>query len=735
MLELVVVIDLILGKWIEAGVIAMLLVGNALMGFRQENRAQTALALLRGRLTVSTRVRRDGQWQKLPATELVPDDLVHLRVGDIVPADVRVLNGQIQVDQAQLTGESLPSDLQLGSTGHAGSFVSRGEATGLVTATGPRTYFGKTAELVRTAEAPRRLEALIMKIATYLGALVMILAVTAFVTMIIRGVPLSEMLPFGMMLLVASVPVMLPTMFTMSAALGSRALAEDGILVTRLSAIQDAASMDVLCLDKTGTLTENRLTVEKLEPTAQTTADQLLRWGALASDEATQDPIDLAILKSAAERDLIADSPQRVEFVPFDPTTKRSEATFRQEGQSLRVVKGAPITVAELTQTQWKEIAGDVARLSASGARVLAVAAGTESSLRMGGFIALSDPPRTDSAALIADLRKTGVRILLVTGDGEATARAIADKVGIKGEVAPAGTLREGLDPAVADRFTIFAGVFPQEKFYLVEALQQTGHMVGMTGDGVNDAPALRQADVGIAVAQATDVAKAAASLVLTKPGLGEIITVIDGSRRIFQRMRNFALAMISRKLSTPTFYALWVILAGAFAVKPVQMILLMFAGDIAMMSVSTDRVAPSPMPDRWAVGLLSATGLSFAALLLLLNSAVFWTARNVLQLGPAEVQTLVFVWLVFAGSQCVLYLTRGRGFVWTKPYPGRWVILATIIDIGLVTLLATQGLLMASIPVSLIGAMLALAVLFLLFADLLKVALGRLIPKFMSDR
>jgi H+-transporting ATPase len=417
-------------------------------------------------------------------------------------------------------------------------------------------------------------------------------------------------------------------------------------------------------------------------------------------------------------------------FVPFDPSTKRSEASIRQEDQLLRIVKGAPATVAEMADAPWPKIAADVARLSADGSRVLAVATGAESSLRMAGLITLRDPPRSDSAALIADLRKRGVRVLLVTGDGEATARAIAARVGITGEVAPAGTLRENLDPASAARFEIFAGVFPQEKFILVQVLQKAGHMVGMTGDGVNDAPALRQADVGIAVASATDVAKAAASLVLTKPGLGEIVMAIDESRRIFQRMQNFVLAMISRKLSNPTFFALGVILLGTFALKPVQMVLLMFAGDLATMSVSTDLATPSPMPDRWAVRRLTATGLSFAALLLLLSGAIFWVAMNVLQLGLPETQTLLFVWLVFGGSQSVLYLTRGRGMFWTKPYPGRWLIFATLLDVGVVTLLATFGWLMAPIPLSLIGAALVLAIVFLIFADLLKVMLAHLMTK-----
>lgn len=727
MLELALIIDLFLGKWIEAAVIAALLVSNGIVAFRQESRAREALELLRHRLTVSARVFRDGKWRKVPARELVPGDLVHLRVGDVVPADLRLTAGQIGVDQSQLTGEALALSLQAQGTAFAGSLVTRGEASAVVTATGARTYFGKTAELVRTAEAPRRVEMLIVKIATYLGAVVVVFAVLAFAAMILRGTPASEMLPFGVMLLVASVPVALPMMFSMSAALGARKLAEGGVLVTRLSAIQDAASMDVLCLDKTGTITENHLRLARVEPFAGTPVDELLQLAAMASDEATQDSIDLAILGAASERGLLASLPPRLGFVPFDPSTKRSEASVERDGGVLRVVKGAPAIIAELASASWPEIAPTVARLSADGSRVLAVASGKDAQLSFKGFVTLSDPPRPDSAALIADLRKRGVRVLLVTGDGEATARAIAAQVGITGDVAPAGTLKGRPDAGGVSGFAIFPGVYPEEKFRLIEGLQRSGHVVGMTGDGVNDAPALRQADVGIAVAQATDVAKAAAGLVLTRPGLGEIVTAIDESRRIFRRMKNFVLTMTSRKLSMPTFFALGVILAGSFVLQPVQIVLLLLVGDLASMAVSTDRVTPSAAPDRWAITPLMATGLSIAAILLALNGAVFLSAASVFRLDAAATQTLVFVWLVFGASQAVLYLTRGQGFFWSRPYPGRLLILATVAAVGLVTLLASQGWLMAPIPLPLIGAMLLLAMVFLIVGDLLQVGIARL--------
>lgn len=727
MLELAVALDLVLGRWVEAGVIFALLLFNAILGFFQERRTQRALALLRQRLTVRARVRRDGRWQVIPATGLVPGDLVHLRAGDVVPADVGLTEGQIQVDESSLTGESLPADRAPEGTAYAGALVKRGEATGVVAATGTRTYFGKTAELVRIASAPPRVDNLIMGLTKDLAALDVLLALAVLLVTVARGTALLPVLPFVLMLLVASVPVALPAMFTMSASLGARGLAEKGVLVTRLSAIEDAAGIDVLCLDKTGTLTENSLIVGDLAPAAATTADELLRLAALASDEATQDPIDLAVLQAAHAHGLLTSLPARVDFVPFDPSTKRSEAAVHENGQTVRVVKGEPATVAELAQADWPVLEQEVARLSADGSRVLAVATGVERDLHLAGLVALGDPPRPDSAALVTNLVSRGVRVLLVTGDGAATARALAAKVRIAGEVAPEGTIHEGFDAAATARFGVFPRCFPADKFLLVKALQKAGHVVGMTGDGVNDAPALRQADVGIAVASATDVAKAAASIVLTKPGLGEIMMAVDGSRMIFRRMQTFMLTMNARKIGIPLFLALGVLVLGAFVLNPLLMVLLMFATDLATMFVSMDRVTPSPGPEHWDIRRLVTTGSGLAGLLLLVSAAVYWVGSNTLRLSGAETQTLVFVWLVFGGAQAVLYLTRARSFFWTKPRPGRWLLLASLFDILAVTLLAGLGWLMAPIPLFLVAGAFVLAVLFLVVGDLVKVGLMHL--------
>jgi len=725
MLEFAVFFDLVAKRWAEAAIISVWLVFSCVMGFLQEDRAQRALALLRQRLVISTRVRRDGRWKVVPASELVPDDRVYLRVGDIAPADIRVADGHVQVDQSQLTGESLPVGCDVGGTVYAGSLVTQGETTGIIVATGSRTYFGKTAELVRLAKAPARLEILIVQIAKYLSAFNLSVAIVVLLTAVIRGVPLMVVLPFLLVLMVLSVPVAAPMMFTMSATLGSRMLAKNGILVTRLSAIEDGATMDVLCLDKTGTLTENRLVVDEVVAFAQHTKDEVLRLAASTSNEAAQNAIDLAILGAARGAGDLAAPITRIKYSPFDQNKKYSECLVRVDGREQRIILGEPFTIAKMVSSSTSDVIKEVERVVAEGKRVLALAVGEGTDdLQIMGLIALNDAIRVDSKELISKLRQNGIRVLLVTGDNEVTARAVANQVGLTGKVAPHGFIRDGLTAKELDEYEVFARVLPEDKFILVRALQRAGHVVGMTGDGVNDAPALRQADVGIAVSGANDVAKAAASLVLTRPGLEGIITAIGGSRKIYQRMKNFVLAMVSRKLSLPPFVAVGVLAFGSFVVSPMLMIIHMFTSDISTMALSTDQVTPSPQPDRWSVRALVTTGLALAALLLSSSIAVFWAAASVPWLDAPETQTVVFLWMVFSAGQATPYATRNRGFFWKKPYPSRWMIAVTAAVVSLVSLLATMGWLMAPIPASLTLGILGTAVLYLFAASILKVSL-----------
>jgi len=724
MLELALVLEVVLGKTAEAVVIAALLLFNALLSFVQESRAQNALALLRRRLALKARVLRDSHWGLLPAEELVTGDVVHLRVGDLVPADVRLADGQLLVDQSVLTGEALPAEIGPEAIAYAGTVIRRGEATGTVSATGTRTSFGKTAELVRTAKATSHLERIILRIVTVLVALDLILTVTVLGDALQTGVRLSEILPFALILLIASVPVALPATFTLASALGSLELATRGVLVTRLSAIEEAAGMDVLCTDKTGTITQNQLAVGALRPYSPGTPDELLMLAALASDEATQDPIDLAILQAARERGATGTTSERLRFLPFDPATKRSEAFVRQDDRVIRVVKGAPRVIADLCVAADARVEPDVEDLSATGARVLAVAAGSEEALSLVGLVALADPPRPDSRTLIQRLRQLGVRVLMLTGDGPATARAVAAEVGIGENVCPPNGLPDPVDSSTLQRFDIYAGVFPEDKFRLVSALQRDGHLVGMTGDGVNDAPALKQADVGIAVASATDVAKAAASLVLTGPGLGDVVEAVTNSRRIYQRMLTYTLNMSVKKIEIPLFLSLGLLIGRVFVITPLLMVLLIFANDFATMAITTDRVEPSPTPDRWAIRPLVTTALAIALLLLVFNGGVFLASRDLWRLSLAQTQTLIFAWLVFS-SQATVYLVRERRHFWASR-PGRWLLVTTLVDVALVSLFATRGLLMAPVPPVLVGVMLLLSLVYLVVADTLKSLVSR---------
>ncbi|HTN43083.1 MAG TPA: plasma-membrane proton-efflux P-type ATPase [Nitrospiria bacterium] len=722
MLEAAIVLQLFLDKPDEAIIIALLLVFNAGLSFVHENRANKALALLRNRLAVRARVRRDDRWQRIPAKELVPEDVVYLRLGDLVPADIRLSEGALLLDQSALTGESLPVEAGPGVTAYAGAVIKRGEATGKVVATGTQTYFGKTAELVQTARTVSHLESLIFTIVKYLIALDSVLVVALLIYSVATGMPLSDVVPFALILLVASVPAALPATFTLATALGAQELITRGVLVTRLSAIEEAAGMDILCSDKTGTLTRNRLRLAALRPYPPHTEEELLRLASMACDDAGQDPLDLAILAAARERDPLFSAGRRAEFLPFDPETRRTEAVFERDGQRLRIIKGAPRAVAAQVPSP-PEINSEVERLAGEGYRVMAVAAGVDGALRFTGLLALEDPLREDSASLVHRLREQGVRVLMVTGDNLDTARAVASRVGIGNRACPAEALRADDGVRVLD-YDVFARVFPEDKFRLVRALQQAGHVTGMTGDGVNDAPALKQAEVGVAVAEATDVAKSAAGLVLTQPGLSEVVAAVETSRRIYQRMLTYTLNKIVKTLEFAIFLSLGVMLTGVLVITPLLMVLLLFTNDFVTMAIAADRVSYSPGPDRWDIPTLMLTAGTLAVPVLILSFAVFFAARDWLRLPLPQLQTLIFVMLVFTG-QGMVYLVRERRRFWHSR-PGSWLLLSTFLDMILVAIFATRGILMAPIPSALVAGLLALVAGILIGVDFLKVGVFR---------
>jgi H+-transporting ATPase len=628
------------------------------------------------------------------------------------------------MDQSTLTGESSPVDGEPGGTGYAGAVVKRGEADGEVTATGSHTSFGKTAELVRMAKTSSHLAEIVFAIVKYLIYADIFLAVFVVAYALITRVGWPVILPYALILLVASVPVALPATFTLATALGAAELVRNGVLVTRLSAIEEAAAMTILASDKTGTLTENRLTLGAVHAYHSFSDEQVLLWGVLASDEATQDPLDIAILTAAREKGLkISDTV--LHFTPFDPASKRSEALVRTaDGSTMRVTKGAPQTIASLSGNEDGAIEQDVTELADNGYRVLAVATRDEgSSFKLAGLLGLQDIPRSDSKALIRKLNNLGVRVLMITGDDPRTAKAIAEQVGISGDLCDSETLRGEVLPETLE-CNIFAGVFPEDKFHLVEAIQSTGGIVGMTGDGVNDAPALKQAEVGIAVSSATDVAKAAASLVLTTPGLSNILSAVETSRRIYQRMLTYTLNKIIKTFQVALFLSLGFLISKEFVVTPLLIVLLLFANDFVTMSISTDNVSYSTIPDRWHIRTLMQVAFILAIPVLLLSFGFFFVANNLLHLPIAQMQTLMFVMLVFTG-QVNVYLVRERRPFW-KSLPSRWMLLGTTMDVIVISILASQGILMAAIPFSLVILSLLATLLYLPLVDGLKIIVFR---------
>ena len=704
MLELIMVLSAVLGNYSDLAVVSALLVINAVLSFTQEHRAAGVVEALRRRLQVSARVRRESSWQVIPSRELVPGDIVRVRPGDIIPADVKLLTGALTVDQSALTGESKDADKASGDVLSSGSVVRRGEGNGVVTLTGARTSLGRTTELVQRARPKLHIEAVVAKVVRWLFVILAALLGSVVVLSLIRRVPLVEMVPLMLVLLMSAVPVALPVMFTVSMSIGSKELAKRGVLVTRLSAAEDAATMDVLCVDKTGTITMNQLTVTGVIPLEHATESDVLIAGALASREANQDPIDLAFLAAAKERHVFDGQPAvtPVSFAPFDAKNRRTEAVVEQSGQRLRVMKGAVRTVAEACGLQPPEIAKLEARVGESalkGYRSLAVARGLETGTpALVGLVTLYDPPRPDAKQLIAALRDLGVSVKMLTGDALAVASEIARGVGLPNirrmadlKAAGAQAGNESVDLLAGTDG--FAEVFPEDKYVVVQHLQAAGHVTGMTGDGVNDAPALREAEVGIAVSTATDVAKGAASVVLTEPGLTNIVALVEQGRVIYQRVLTWIINKISRTILKAAFVAIAFVVTGKFVGSAFAMLLLVFMTDFAKVSLATDHVRPSRKPETWNIGgfiVVSAVlGIAMVAEALF----ILWIGWSRFGLGTNDnaLHTFSFLTLLYFAAFSVVS-ARERSWFWAT-MPSKTLVAALTVDALAGTVLTFVGL------------------------------------------
>jgi H+-transporting ATPase len=710
MLEVIIILSWFLHKYSDAYIVMGLLVFNAVIGFVQEYNADNAVESLKKKLQINVKLLRDGEWKTLGARELVPGDIIRIRIGDFVPADIKIIGGDISVDQSALTGESLEVEKKAEEIIYSGSIVTKGEATGIATLTGANTKFGKTIELVRTAKPKSHIDEVISKVVKLLLLVVGILLSIALVVSLLKGINLLEILPLLLVLLLGAIPVALAAMFTVCMALGSKELVKEGVLVTRLNAPDDAASMDVLCVDKTGTLTMNKLSVAKIEAAKGFTEDNVLLYGALASQEANHDSIDMAFINAAKQKNiLINDFVQKI-FIPFDPQNRKTEATIEKSGEVFRVMKGAFNVIAQVcgidekTSAIWEV---KIIEFGKEGYRTLAIArSGENSTLQFAGLVALHDPPRDDSKKLINEIRNLGITIKMLTGDAQPIAAEIAKAVDIGNSIIKATELQKTDKENVVELLEKNSGVaevYPKDKYDIVKAFQAKGYIVGMTGDGVNDAPALKQAEVGIAVSNATDVAKGAASIVLTQEGLVNILSPIKVGRMMFERINTWILNKITRTIAKTIFVVVAFLILGKFIISASAMLIMIFMTDFVKISLSTDNVKWSAKPAKWDINGLAKIGIVIGLIMAIEAFGILYIGLSNFNLNADNeaLSTFCFEILLFLALFSIFVVREKRHF-WSS-IPSKTLLLIILADMILGVIFATYGLLgFKAIPLTL---------------------------------
>jgi H+-transporting ATPase len=738
MIEAALVLSILVRHWSDAVVIGLLLAMNGVVAFAEERQAANAIAALKERMARTARVRREGSWTELPVAEVVPGDVVRVRLGDVVPADARMLDGgELTVDQSALTGESLPVTRGQGDPLFAGAVITRGEADAVVYATGTDSFFGRTTELVGTAGTVSHFQQAVLRIGHYLIVLALGIVAITVVVSVLRGRSVLSVLEFALVVTIASVPVALPAVLSVTMAVGARTLARHRAVVSHLPAVEELGGMDVLCADKTGTLTQNQLAVaeEWVAPGAE--KDDLHAAAALASRAEDGDPIDKAILAGAPDPSSVTVD----DFVPFDPVSKRTEATL-SDGR--RVSKGAPQVIAHLCGSDGGAGSIDevVDGFAGRGFRSLGVAStDAAGSWRLLGVLGLADPPREDSAETIQAAAELGVTVKMVTGDQTAIAREIAADVGLGDDILAASALEDGgagegapgeraVDEDLADTVEAadgFAEVFPEHKYRIVEVLQSRGHIVGMTGDGVNDAPALKQADAGIAVSGATDAARAAADVVLLAPGLSVIVEAIRQAREIFARMTSYATYRIAETIRVLLVIALAIVVAGFFPVTAGMIVLLAVLNDGAILAIAYDHVRGSDTPANWDMTRVLTVATSIGLMGVAETFLLFGIAHMGLDLGQDMIRTLIYLKLSVSGH-LTIFVTRTRSSFWTRPAPSPVLLGAVLGTQAIATLIAVLGVAMTPIGWGWAGVVWGYALLWFLVEDRVKVAAHRVI-------
>jgi len=738
MIEVACVLSAVIGHWEDFYIILALLVLNAVVSFWQEHKADNAIELLKKRLALSARVLRDKQWKTLPAEYLVPGDIIRVRLGDIIPADITLISGDyLQADESALTGESLPVDKKPGDLAYSGSIIRMGEMTGVVSAIGMETYFGKTAKLVEQAKTQSHFQKAVIKIGNYLIVMSLILVLVIITVGLFRHESFMQMFQFALVLTVAAIPAALPAVLSVTMAVGATRLAKKEAIVSKLAAIEEMAGMDLLCSDKTGTITKNELTLAEVFPFQGHTEDEVLLTAALASNEEDKDPIDSAILEYAGKRQELHNKlpGYRTDvFKPFDPVIKRTEATVTSpNGITISVTKGAPQVILSLIENASPSLQSEVEEqtelFAKKGYRALGVASkGSESTWDYIGLVPLFDPPREDSAETIRTAQSMGIEVKMLTGDHIAIAREIASQVGLGNKFQNAETvLADGDRQAVKmiEESDGIAQVFPEHKYHIVELMQNNGHIVGMTGDGVNDAPALKKADVGIAVAGATDAAKSAAAIVLTKAGLSVIIDAIRESRKIFQRMGNYAIYRIAETIRVILFITLSILTFHYYPVTALMIVLLALLNDAPIMTIAYDRVRISDTPDRWNMRTTLGMATFLGIIGVFSSFGIFFIGKEVLHLSNEVLQSFIYLKLSVAG-QLTVFVARTRGHFWSVK-PAKPLVAAVLITQSIATLITVYGFLLPAMGWKLAGLVWLYAISAFIITDFLKVLLYKM--------
>jgi H+-transporting ATPase len=705
MIEAAVVISAAIGHWADFGIILLLLMLNAVVGFWQENKADNAIELLKQRLALNARVLRDGNWKQMAARQLVPGDVIRIRLGDIIPADVKLFDGDyLSVDQSALTGESLPVDKHVSDIGYSGSVVRQGEMNALVVNTGLNTYFGKTTELVEEAKTESHFQKAVIRIGDYLIALAVTLVAVIVLVSLFRDQNIITIMQFALVLTVAAIPAALPAVLSATMALGAIALAKKEAIVSKLVSIEEMAGMDILCADKTGTITKNELTIGDITPFSDFKENDLLLFGALASREEDKDPIDDAFIGKTKEVNEVAKklSDYKVtDFKPFDPVAKRTMASVEYKDTQFKVAKGAPQVIMGLVGDQESiksKVDKSVEEFADKGYRALGVARTEPSSnkWRFVGLVALFDPPREDSAKTIETAKSMGINVKMVTGDHLAIAKEIAGKVNLGDNILIPSDFADKTDrktQQLVEDADGFAQVFPEHKFDIVEDLQDRGHIVGMTGDGVNDAPALRKANAGIAVAGATDAAKSAADIVLTSEGISVIIDAIRESRRIFARMNSYSKYRIAETIRVILFITLSILVFQFYPVTALMIVLLAILNDLPIITIAYDNVLESDKPKKWNMRTVLGIATVLGGFGVMSTFGALYIGLKIFALDLAVLQSFIYLKLSVAGH-LTLFMARTESHFWSIR-PAKQLFFAIILTQLTATLITVYGILL----------------------------------------